>query len=61
VPTYDYKCEFCERTVESSRSIDDRDAYTECIECGNQMHRIIVNKVGVQFKGSGFYKTDNQK
>jgi putative FmdB family regulatory protein len=61
MPTYDYKCEFCERTVESNRPIDDRDAYTECIECGNQMHRIIVNSVGVQFKGSGFYKTDNPK
>lgn len=60
MPTYEYKCEFCERVTESQRPIDDRDAFTECRECGNQMHRV-VSQVGVQFKGSGFYKTDNQK
>jgi putative FmdB family regulatory protein len=61
MPTYDYKCEYCERVAESQRLIEDRDAYTECKECGNEMNRIVVNKVGVQFKGSGFYKTDNPK
>lgn len=57
MPIYQFKCEFCERIVESQRSIDDRDTYTECSECGNQMHRILVNSVSVQFKGSGFYST----
>ena len=61
MPTYQFKCEFCERSVESQRSIDDRDAYTECSECGNKMNRILFNNVSVQFKGSGFYKTDNPK
>jgi putative FmdB family regulatory protein len=61
MPTYEYKCEFCGRLAESKRPIDDRDAFTECRECGNQMHRVLINKVGVQFKGSGFYKTDNSK
>ena len=61
MPTYEYKCEFCERLAESKRPIDERDAFTECIECGNEMRRIVVNQVGIQFKGSGFYKTDNSK
>ena len=60
MPTYEYKCEFCERIAESQRPIDERDAFTECRECGNEMRRVL-SQVGVQFKGSGFYKTDNPK
>lgn len=60
MPTYEYKCEFCERVAESQRPIDERDSFTECIECGAEMRRVI-SQVGVQFKGSGFYKTDNPK
>jgi predicted nucleic acid-binding Zn ribbon protein len=32
----------------------------ECPECGGSVHRVI-SPVGVIFKGSGFYVTDNRK
>jgi putative FmdB family regulatory protein len=36
------------------------DALTECPECDGQVHRVI-QPVGVIFKGSGFYITDNRQ
>lgn len=35
------------------------DPLTECIVCGGPVRRI-VSTVGVVFKGSGFYVTDNR-
>ena len=59
MPTYEYVCSNDENhIIEEQRSIDDRDLPITC-PCGSYMHRIVVNNVGVQFKGSGFYKTDN--
>jgi putative FmdB family regulatory protein len=59
MPTYVYKCLDDEsHIVEEQRSIDDRDLDMTCA-CGSYMSRVVVNNVGVQFKGSGFYKTDN--
>jgi len=47
-------------TIEEQRSIDDRDLPTTC-SCGSYMARVLVGSVGIQFKGTGFYKTDNPK
>jgi predicted nucleic acid-binding Zn ribbon protein len=47
-------------TIEEQRSIDDRDLPTTC-SCGSDMSRVLVGSVGIQFKGTGFYKTDNPK
>ncbi len=59
MPTYEYKCLNDENhIIEEKRNIEDRDLETTC-PCGSYMARVIVNKVGIQFKGSGFYKTDN--
>ena len=59
MPTYVYKCTSDEdHVVEEKRSIDDRDLPITC-SCGSYMYRLVVNNVGIQFKGSGFYKTDN--
>ena len=59
MPTYVYRCSDDEsHTIEEKRSIDDRDLPMTCA-CGSYMSRVVVNNVGVQFKGSGFYKTDN--
>jgi hypothetical protein len=33
---------------------------TECPECDGQIHRVI-QPVGIIFKGSGFYTTDNRQ
>jgi putative FmdB family regulatory protein len=59
MPNYEYRCTDDEsHIIEEQRSIDDRDAPTTC-PCGSYMNRVMINKVGIQFKGSGFYKTDN--
>jgi hypothetical protein len=36
------------------------DPLTDCPECSGQVHRVI-QPVGVIFKGSGFYITDNRQ
>jgi putative FmdB family regulatory protein len=61
MPTYEYKCMDNEsHIIEEQRSIDDRDLPTTC-SCGSYMARVLVGSVGIQFKGTGFYKTDNPK
>lgn len=62
MPTYEYKCVYCENGAELSRPIDQRDAVLSCEKCGNNMNRVTIpSSVGVQFKGTGFYKTDNPR
>lgn len=39
-----------------SRSIDERDEPVKCITCGLESTRV-YNTPGIQFKGTGFYKT----
>lgn len=59
MPTYEYKCLDDEsHIIEEKRNIEDRDLPMTC-PCGSYMARVMVNSVGIQFKGSGFYKTDN--
>lgn len=57
MPIYDYRCEKCGR-FEAKQKITD-DPLAACPECGSPVHRLISKNVGVVFKGSGFYKTDN--
>lgn len=57
MPIYDYQCERCGR-FESRQKITDS-PLLECPECGNPVHRLISKNIGIVFKGSGFYKTDN--
>jgi putative FmdB family regulatory protein len=59
MPTYEYYCvDDDTHVVEEKRSINDRDLPLTCA-CGSYMTRRLINKVGIQFKGSGFYSTDN--
>jgi len=59
MPTYEYRCIDDEsHIIEEKRDMDDRDLPMTC-SCGSYMLRVIINNVGIQFKGSGFYKTDN--
>lgn len=58
MPLYTYRCndnghEFQVR----QRMVDD--PLTECPVCGGSVRRV-VSSVGVVFKGSGFYVTDNR-
>ena len=61
MPVYEYKCECSpEKIVSKERSIKDIEPYYLCNACGLRMQRHF-GQVGVQFKGTGFYKTDNPK
>lgn len=59
MPTYDYKCRVCDKTIELKVSVEDRDNAT-CPYCSNELIRQL-SIPGIQFKGSGFYSTDNRK
>ena len=59
MPTYDYKCEKCERTFEYFQSMSD-EPLTVCQECNGPLKRLIGGGLGIIFKGSGFYVTDNK-
>jgi len=59
VPTYSYKCKNCEHTFDIQQGFAD-DALTACPECKGQLVKVF-GQVGVTFKGSGFYRTDNGK
>jgi putative FmdB family regulatory protein len=58
MPLYEYQCEDCGVRFEYRQSIND-EALEICPECGGAVHRLI-QPVGIIFKGSGFYVTDNR-
>ena len=59
MPTYEYKCQDCSHDFETVQSMLD-DPLTECPECKGSIRRVI-SASGIQFKGSGFYVTDQNK
>lgn len=59
MPTYDYQCESCGTTFEHFQSMSD-DPLSECQECNGSLKRLIGGGLGIIFKGSGFYVTDNK-
>ncbi|RLC57215.1 MAG: zinc ribbon domain-containing protein [Chloroflexota bacterium] len=58
MPIYVYQCDTCGMTFERRQSITDEPLH-DCPECEGHVHRVI-QPVGVIFKGSGFYVTDNR-
>ena len=58
MPTYVYACTECGHRFEAVQSFAD-DSLTECPECEGRLRKVF-NSVGVVFKGSGFYATDNR-
>jgi putative FmdB family regulatory protein len=50
----------CDTTAEVFRGFNDKEIVPICEECGESMKRI-YGSFGIQFKGSGFYRTDNGK
>ncbi len=58
MPTYEYRCEHCDKTFDYVQSIHS-DPLTECPTCGNPVRKVFGN-VGIVFKGSGFYKNDSR-
>ena len=58
MPLYEYQCEDCGVRFERRQHMSD-EPVTVCPECGGTVHRL-VQPVGIIFKGSGFYVTDNR-
>lgn len=59
MPIYLYQCDSCSVRFERLQRMSD-DPLTDCPECDGEVHRVI-QPVGVIFKGSGFYITDNRQ
>ena len=59
MPTYQYQCETCGIMFERKQHFTD-EPLKRCPECDGEVHRVI-HPVGIIFKGSGFYVTDNRK
>ncbi len=57
MPTYEYACNSCSHRFETRQRMTD-DPITTCPECHGSIYRVLF-PVGIVFKGSGFYKTDN--
>ncbi len=58
MPVYEYECESCGVRFEHLQRMVDA-PLKNCPECGGHIHRV-MQPVGVIFKGSGFYVTDNR-
>ncbi len=58
MPTYEYACRSCGEHLEIVQSFRDQ-TLTECPSCGGSLRKVF-GSVGIVFKGSGFYKTDNR-
>jgi putative FmdB family regulatory protein len=58
MPVYEYQCRDCGVRFERRQHIT-ADPIKICPECGGEVHRLI-QPVGIIFKGSGFYVTDNR-
>ncbi len=56
MPLYEYACQTCGQRVEIIQKISDP-PYAHCPKCGGEMRKL-ASSPAIQFKGSGFYKTD---
>lgn len=58
MPIYSYRCNDCGHEFDQRQRMSD-DALTVCPVCEGKIRRVVTS-VGVVFKGSGFYVTDNR-
>jgi putative FmdB family regulatory protein len=56
MPIYEYRCKECQEHHEIIQKFSDA-PLTHCPKCGGEMKKLISSPA-IQFKGSGFYKTD---
>jgi putative FmdB family regulatory protein len=59
MPIYLYECDSCGVRFERLERMS-AEPLTQCPECDGEVHRVI-QPVGIIFKGSGFYITDNRQ
>ena len=58
MPTYQYTCTDCGEPVEAVQKFTDP-PLSVCAACGGRLRKVF-SPVGIVFKGSGFYRTDNR-
>ena len=58
MPTYSYACTECDNRFDEVQAFSD-DALTVCPKCNGRLRKLF-GKVGVVFKGSGFYRNDSR-
>ena len=59
MPIYTYRCENCGVQFERQQKFSD-EPLKVCPECNKNALRKVYMPVGIVFKGSGFYATDNR-
>ncbi len=59
MPTYSYACTECSNKFDVVQAFSD-DSLTDCPQCDGRLRKVF-GKVGVVFKGSGFYRTDSRE
>ena len=61
MPIYEYRCDCSpEDIVQFERGISDEEPSYGCEKCSIDLKRH-YGTFGIQFNGTGFYKTDNRK
>ena len=58
MPTYEYRCTKCGEHLEVYQSFSE-DPLKKHAGCGGKLNKVL-GSVGIVFKGSGFYRTDNR-
>ena len=56
MPIYEYECKQCNERMEIIQRISDP-PFTHCPKCGSEVRKLFSSPA-IQFRGSGFYKTD---
>jgi putative FmdB family regulatory protein len=56
MPIYEYQCTKCNERTEVIQKFSDP-PYSVCDKCGGDVRKL-MSAPAIQFKGSGFYKTD---
>jgi len=59
MPVYTYRCESCGIEFDHQQSFNAANL-TVCPECEEESLHRVYRPVGIVFKGSGFYATDNR-
>ena len=59
MPVYEYECPKDGERIEIEFPITAKPQNVMCKKCGTELNRV-WSTPAIQFKGSGFYKTDNR-